>query len=410
MRIEIITIGDEILIGQITDTNSAWIAAELAKVGFETVAISTVADKKDSIIEALDIALNRADVLLLTGGIGPTKDDITKNTLCEYFDTDLVFDESVLENINQILIRRKYTLNELTKSQAMVPRGCTVIQNKTGTAPITWFNKGGKVLVSMPGVPTEMKTAMSDDIIPRLVKHFEVDNYQSTTLLVFGITESELAMKLNDFEEQLPDDTYLAYLPSFGIIRLRLSMRSKSNGKNLFELTHSLKKIVEPFLIDDVDRTIEELLGIILNDKKLTISTAESCTGGNISHRITRIAGASNYFKGSVVSYSNDIKINILGVDSLDIEQFGAVSSQVVEQMSVGCAKVLESDCVIAVSGISGPDGGTTDKPVGTTWICTKYRDKVLTNKYQFGSSREVNIERASNLGILQMIGMLKSN
>ncbi|NLX81836.1 MAG: competence/damage-inducible protein A, partial [Proteiniphilum sp.] len=251
MLVEIITIGDEILIGQITDTNSTWMAAQLTKLGFEVVAISSVADQKDSITKAIDIAFSRADILLLTGGIGPTKDDITKNTLCSYFNTDLIFDEAVLQNINEIFWRRKYTLNELTRSQAMVPRGSTVIQNRAGTAPIIWFEKNDKILVSMPGVPSEMKTAMSNDILPKLVNQFNVDNYLSTTLSVSGITESDLAIRLNDFENRLPYYTNLAYLPAYGIIRLRLSLRNRRSGDNLNELTNELKQLVKPFLIDD---------------------------------------------------------------------------------------------------------------------------------------------------------------
>lgn len=408
MLVEIITIGDEILIGQITDTNSTWMAAQLTKQGFEVVAISSVADQKDSITKAIDIAFSRADILLLTGGIGPTKDDITKNTLCSYFNTDLIFDEAVLQNINEIFWRRKYTLNELTRSQAMVPRGSTVIQNRAGTAPIIWFEKNDKILVSMPGVPSEMKTAMRNDILPKLVNQFNVDNYMCTTLSVSGITESDLAIKLNDFENKLPDYTNLAYLPAYGIIRLRLSLRNRRNGDNLNELTNELKQLVKPFLIDDEDRPIEMLLGILLNEKKLTISTAESCTGGRVSQRITKIAGASNYYKGSIVSYSNEAKINLLGVNSQTLDKHGAVSKQVVEQMAISCCKQLNTDCSIAISGIAGPSGGTDDKPVGTTWICTKYGDKILTKLYQFVSAREINIERATNAGILQIIGMIR--
>lgn len=408
MRIEIITIGDEILIGQIIDTNSAWMATELTKVGFEIVAISSVADQKQSIINALDIAFKRSDVLLLTGGIGPTKDDITKKTICDYFNTELIFDESVLDNINIILSQRKYSINELTRSQAYVPKNSTVIQNSTGTAPILLFEKDNKVLVSMPGVPSEMKTAMSNDIIPMLTKRFIVDNYHSTTLSVSGITESDLAIKLNNFEEKLPFDANLAYLPAYGIIRLRLSVRNNINGNNLTNQVNELKQLIAPYLIDDVDRKIEVLLSKLLIEKKLTISTAESCTGGRIASRITKIEGASNYYMGSIVSYSNQAKTNILGVNPIDIETHGSVSSQVVKQMADGCIKTLKTNCTIAISGIAGPDGGSDDKPVGTTWISTRYNDKEITRLYQFGNNRSINIERAANAGILQMIEMIR--
>lgn len=408
MKIEIITIGDEILIGQIIDTNSTWMATELTKTGFEVVAITSVGDLAGDITKTIDMALGRADVVLMTGGIGPTKDDITKKTLCEYFGTELVFDDSVLDNIKEIFRKKQNRLNELTRNQAYVPKDCTVIQNRVGTAPLLWFEKEKKVLVSMPGVPFEMKNAMSTEIIPRLIEHYSVDNYKSVTFSVSGITESALAMMLGDFEDNLPANSALAYLPSYGLIRLRLSIRSSSNGDNLLRLAEELKQLVTEYLVDEVDRPIEELLGKILVEKGLTLAIAESCTGGEISHRITSVSGSSEYFIGGVVSYANGAKQKILGVRNESLQEYGAVSAEVVEEMVAGVAELLGSDCAIAVSGIAGPNGGSEEKPVGTTWVSTKYGNNVLTEKYQFSTSRAENISRAANMALLQLIKMVR--
>lgn len=408
MKIEIITIGDEILIGQIIDTNSTWMATELTKTGFEVVAITSVGDLAGDITKTIDMALGRADVVLMTGGIGPTKDDITKKTLCEYFGTELVFDDSVLDNIKEIFRKKQNRLNELTRNQAYVPKDCTVIQNRVGTAPLLWFEKEEKVLVSMPGVPFEMKNAMSTEIIPRLIEHYSVDNYKSVTFSVSGITESALAMMLGDFEDNLPANSALAYLPSYGLIRLRLSIRSSSNGDNLLRLAEELKQLVTEYLVDEVDRPIEELLGKILVEKGLTLAIAESCTGGEISHRITSVSGSSEYFIGGVVSYANGAKQKILGVRNESLQEYGAVSAEVVEEMVAGVAERLGSDCAIAVSGIAGPNGGSEEKPVGTTWVSTKYGNNVLTEKYQFSTSRAENISRAANMALLQLIKMVR--
>lgn len=407
MKIEIIPIGDEILIGQIIDTNSAWMAAELTREGFEIVAISTVGDQEENIVKALDIAFSRADVVLMTGGVGPTKDDITKTTLCNYFNTGLIFDDSVLENINRIFAHKNYVLNDLTRNQAYVPEDCTVIQNKAGTAPVLWFEQNGKILVSMPGIPFEMKTVMTDEIIPRLKKQFQSIDYLKSSFLVSGITESALASRLEDFEAKLSDVFSLAYLPSYGLIRLRLSAWGKENSYGMEIQKEKLKNAVKDILVDESDKPLETILGEKLRSKKLSISTAESCTGGNIAHRITLIPGASDYFKGSIVSYANQVKSDILGVDFEIIEKYGAVSQEVVGQMARNISEKLKTDCSIAVSGIAGPTGGTPDKPVGTVWICTKVKDQILTQKYQFGTSREENINRTTNMALLQMIRML---
>lgn len=407
MKIEIITIGDEILIGEIVDTNAAWMSAELTKNGFEITAISTVGDNADAIIRALDAGFERADVLLLTGGIGPTNDDITKHTLCNYFHTALVFNDEVLQNIEHVFLKRNLQFNQLTRNQAYVPANCTVIQNKVGTAPVLWFEQNEKVLVSMPGVPFEMKTAMSTDIIPLLQKRFQVKEYIRRSFLVSGITESALATKLSDFENALPPKFSLAYLPSFGFIRLRLSVWGDEHLQEMKSQSRQLKRVLGNHFVAKSENPPEALLGKKLKKENLSISTAESCTGGYIAHRITKIPGASDYYEGSIVSYDNRIKEELLDVDKNILDRNGAVSREVVEQMAQHVAEKLKTDCSIAVSGIMGPEGGTKDKPVGTVWICTKYREKINSSVYLVGRDRQENIARTANLAIIQMLKML---
>lgn len=407
MKVEIITIGDEILIGQIIDTNSAWMAAELTKSGFEVTSIQSVGDSAQTIIDAIELAFSRADVLLLTGGIGPTNDDITKSTLCRYFNTKLIFSDEVLENIEKIFANRSIALNDLTRNQALVPEECTIIQNKAGTAPILWFERGGKVLVSMPGVPFEMKTAMAGDIIPRLQSQFSLEDYLRQSALIAGITESGLAIRLAGFEKELPNGISLAYLPSFGMIKLRLFTRNTDDPVLFQQQAEKLKALISDLLVSETEKSLEELLGEKLQAGKLTVSTAESCTGGLIAHKITSVAGASAYFRGSIVAYNNEVKKNILNVNKSDLDTFSAVSEEVVVQMAGNCAKLLKTDCAIAVSGIAGPTGGSEEEPVGTIWISTYCRGEILSKKYNVGNSRRENIERSSNMAMLQMLKML---
>ncbi len=408
MKVEIITIGDEILIGQIVDSNSSWLARELTQHGFEIEAITSVGDQSVNIIEAIDIAFKRADILLLTGGMGPTNDDITKHTLCQYFHTALEFNDKVLQNIESIFIRRNLSLNQLTKKQAYVPASCTVIQNKFGTAPILWFDKNEKVLVSMPGVPFEMKHSIQNDIIPLLQKKFQATQYISRSCIVAGITESALATQLAEFEQQLPHDFSIAYLPYLGYIRLRLSVLGKERLPEIKQQALKLKKILDSNFVSKGVKMPEELLGEKLYKKHLTISTAESCTGGFVSHKITVVPGASNYYKGSIISYDNLVKEELLVVDKKTIKSKGSVSKEVVEQMARTIASKLRTDCSIAVSGIMGPDGGTKDKPVGTVWISTLYNDDINSVEYNVGNSRVENIERTANLAIFQLLKMLE--
>jgi len=407
VKVEIITIGDEILIGQIVDTNSAWMATELNTAGFELAQITSVHDDANHIIEALEMALKRADVVLFTGGIGPTNDDITKQTLCSYFDTKLVFNDSVYQNIERLFANRpNYKMNELTKAQAMVPENCTLIQNEVGTAPITWFDKEGKVVVSMPGVPYEMKRAMSVEIIPRLQKQFDTPVIIHKTVQVYGYTESALALKIAEWESNLPEYIHLAYLPNSGVVKLRLSGFLENVLALEFVMNQQLdllSQLLGNAIVANEDILIEQLLGNLLIASGKTVSTAESCTGGNIAHVFTSLSGSSSFFKGSVVAYANEVKENVLQVNSADIETFGAVSQQVVEQMAVGVRKLLKTDVAIATSGIAGPTGGSDEKPVGTTWIAVCSDDMVVSREFSFGKLREQNILRATQAALLML-------
>ena len=409
--IEIITIGDEILIGQIVDTNSAWMAVELNKAGFQLAQITSVHDEADHIKKALDEALLRADVVLMTGGLGPTKDDITKQTLCEYFGTKLVFNPEVLENIQQIYHTRQSVMNELTKSQAMVPENCTVIQNRAGSAPITWFEKEGKVIVSMPGVPLEMKKVMSEEIIPRLQKHFKTPAIIHKTVQVYGIPESQLALRLTEWENSLPEYLHLAYLPNFGIVKLRISGAGQDKYKleeAINQQVETLKSILGESIFAYEDKPVEKIIYEKLKSSGLTVSTAESCTGGNIAHRLTLIPGISDCFKGTVVAYHNELKINMLGVSAQDIEQYGAVSSQVATQMAEGARKVMQTDLAVATTGIAGPTGGTDEKPVGTIWISVSSPERTITRSFNFGQfARENFIERSTMAALMMLNEMI---
>lgn len=408
MKAAIVTIGDEILIGQIVNTNSSWMAQKMTVSGFEVSEIISIGDDAQQIKDTIKDLFQRVDVILTTGGLGPTKDDITKRTLCEYYNTELVFDELVYENITRVVAKQTY-LNELTRNQAYVPKDCTVIQNEVGTAPITWFERNGKVLVSMPGVPYEMKYAMENQIVTRLQKKYQTESYVSHVLIVNGYTESALAIHLTDFENNLPEGFGLAYLPGLSIMRLRLFVKGEHRREELNVEVDKLRVLLGKAIIAEKDISIEEILGNKLSENNLALSTAESCTGGNIAHMITSVSGSSRYFKGSIVSYSNEVKEHSLGVSMESLRKFGAVSEKVVQEMALGVQLQMKTDCSIAVSGIAGPDGGSDEKPVGTVWICTRYKDQERTELYRFGKFRDANIGRATNKAMLQLIEMIDS-
>ena len=410
MFAEIITIGDELLIGQVTDTNSTWMGRELNKVGIEVIRVVSVRDRADEIIEAVDASMKRADIVLVTGGLGPTKDDITKQTLCKYFGTRLIFSEAIFENVKRVLAG-KIPMNALNKSQAMVPEDCIVINNRVGSASVSWFEKDGKVLVSMPGVPQEMTTVMSEEVIPRLCAKFRMDAIVHRTFTVQNYPESVLAEKLESWEMALPACLKLAYLPKPGLIRLRLTGR----GQNRSEVeacvnteSAKLEAILGEDILDEEDTPIEILIGELLKKKNLTLSTAESCTGGSIAARITSVAGSSEYFKGSIVAYANEVKTELLGVSMETLEKRGAVSEETVIEMVKGAMKALKTDCAVATSGIAGPSGGTEEKPVGTVWIAAAYKSEICTMKQETNRGREMNVERASNNALLLLRKLVK--
>ena len=410
MFAEIITIGDELLIGQVTDTNSAWMGRELNKVGIEVIRVVSVRDRAEEITEAVDASMKRADIVLMTGGLGPTKDDITKQTLCEYFGTKLIFSEAVFENVKRVLAG-KIPMNALNKSQAMVPENCTVINNRVGSASVSWFEKDSKVLVSMPGVPQEMTTVMSEEVIPRLCAKFHTDAIVHRTFTVQNYPESVLAEKLEPWEVALPSCIKLAYLPKPGLIRLRLTGRGQDRQEVetcLNVESAKLEAILGEDILDEEDTPIEILIGELLKKKKLTLSTAESCTGGSIAARVTSVAGSSEYFKGSVVAYSNEVKMKLLGVSMETLEKKGAVSEETVIEMVKGAMKALKTDCAVATSGIAGPGGGTKEKPVGTVWIAAAYKNEIVAMKQEGDEGRKGNVEKAIQNALLLLCEKLK--
>jgi nicotinamide-nucleotide amidase len=396
-NVSIITIGDELLIGQVVDTNSAWMAQELNKAGIRVKRRVAVGDVWDEIWLALDEESAQADIILITGGLGPTADDITKPLLCKYFDATLIVDEGALKNVEYLF--EKVFKRELTRrniKQAEVPDVCTVLQNKRGTAPGMLFNKNGKVYVSMPGVPHEMQGMMTDDVIPFLQKQFSTAHITHRTLLTFGIGESTLADLVQEYEEALPANIKLAYLPNYGMVRLRLTANGKDNGeteKLVNEKFLELQDLVKEFLVTNEDEPMEKVLGKLLLQKNKTISTAESCTGGYIAHLITSIPGSSAFYEGSVVSYSNSVKKDVLGVGEKTLLQNGAVSEEAVTEMVKGALQTIKTDYAIAVSGIMGPDGGTGEKPVGTVWIAVGNDQETKTQKFHFRFNRQRNIQ-----------------
>ncbi|MCK4406392.1 MAG: competence/damage-inducible protein A [Bacteroidales bacterium] len=400
MIAEIISIGDELLIGQVVNTNASWIAEQLNLAGIEVQQITTISDKREQILKILARAYLRSDIILITGGLGPTKDDITKQTLCEFFNTSLVFNNEAYEQIYELFKARGFKVTELNRQQAELPANCIPLKNKNGTAPGMWFNKDGKIFVSMPGVPFEMKPMITEQVIPRLRKFYKTGFIIHKTILTQGIGESFLTEIISDWEKNLPENFSLAYLPQPGIVRLRITAKGKNKEKLIQEINSFSGKLQEiiPDLIFGYEKdTLEEITGKLLKDKNQTLSTAESCTGGYISHLITSVPGSSNYYIGSVIAYSNQIKESLLGVKNKTLIDNGAVSKQVVTEMALGVQQKFKTDYAIATSGIAGPDGGTEKKPVGTTWIAIATPGKkVIAKKYLFGEQRGRNIRKAA--------------
>ncbi len=392
----IITIGDELLIGQVIDTNSAWMAQELNKWGIRVVRRVAVGDVWDEIWTALDEEQKYADIILITGGLGPTADDITKPLLCKYFGGKMLVNEAARQNVLDIFTRLNRPIIERNLKQAEVPDVCTVLQNKRGTAPGMWFEKDGKVFVSMPGVPHEMKGMMEDDVIPMLLKQFRFPAIIHKTLLTAGVGESFLAELIQDFEATLPAHIKLAYLPNYGMVRLRLTstgFEKEKTGKEVQEFFETLQSLVKEYMVTNEDEPVEKVVGKLLMAKGKTLCTAESCSGGYIAHLLTSIPGSSGFYEGSVVSYSYKAKEDLLQVDKEILGSKGAVSEEVVLQMAAGALKNIRSDYVIAVSGIMGPDGGLPGKPVGTVWVAFGNKEKIETQKLYFRFDRMRNIQ-----------------
>lgn len=404
MKAEIITIGDEILIGQIVDTNSAWIAREFNLAGIEIYQITSVHDDRVHILKALSEAEKNADLVLLTGGLGPTKDDITKNVLCEYFGTKLFFHQPTHDTIVDRFRLRNVPMNKLNRDQAMMPESCTILPNDCGTAPGMWFEKKNTIFVSVPGVPFEMEHLVADRILPRLRETGRTKAIFHRTVLTQGIPESALALKIELWEDSLPSFVKLAYLPNPMSVRLRLSAIGDDKEmlkKVVNDEVEKLRQIIPDAIFGYDDDELAGVVGKLLRERGATLAVAESCTGGYISHLITSVAGSSDYYKGSVTAYSNEAKQNLLGVSAESLEKFGAVSREVAEQMAMGARKVLNADFALATTGIAGPGGGTEEKPVGTVWIAIASKDSVFSQKFTFiNDKRERTIIRSAQTAL----------
>ena len=396
IQASIITIGDELLIGQVIDSNSAWMAQELNKVGIQVVRRVAVGDQWDDIWKALDDEQQDAEVILITGGLGPTSDDITKPLLCKYFRCKMKVNEAARQNVIDIFTKLNRPILERNLLQGEVPDNCVVLQNKRGTAPGMCFAKNFKIFISMPGVPHEMKGMMTDDVLPLLKKHFKLPTIIHKTLLTAGVGESFLAELIKEFEEALPKNIRLAYLPNYGMVRLRLTTTGFDGPaieKVIAQHFETLQSLVKEYMVTNEDEPLEKVVGKLLQSKGMTMCTAESCTGGYIAHLITAMPGSSKFYDGSVVSYSYKAKEDLLQVDKTTLESKGAVSEEIVIQMAKGALKNIGSDYVIAVSGIMGPDGGMPEKPVGTVWVAVGDQHKIETHKLAFRFDRERNIQ-----------------
>lgn len=404
---EIITIGDEILFGHILDTNTQWIGGELTAAGILPVRKTSVGDRYEEIIEALHRAFERYDVVIVTGGLGPTKDDITKKTLCDFFNTELVMHEEALAHVTAFFAKRGREMIEANRQQAALPKSCKYLVNHWGTAPGMWFEQDGKVLVSLPGVPYEMKELMTHSVLPGLKAYFVLPVIVHHTIRTIGIGESFLAEKIAPWEDSLPAHIKLAYLPSFSGVRLRLTGFGKDENEVKSEIlgySETLKEPIGAYIYGYGEIEIEEAIGQLLNDNPATVSTAESCTGGYVAHRLTSVPGSSAYFSGSVVSYSNKVKEEVLGVPGEYLRDYGAVSEQVAVAMAEGVREKLKSTYAISTTGVAGPSGGTPEKPVGTVWIACAGPEGTVTRKLQLGTLRDVNIQ----LTAMHVLNMLR--
>jgi len=414
VKTEIITIGDEILIGQISDTNGPFLASELSKNGFDVCRMNSLKDDVNEIVQSLNESAQRSDLVFITGGLGPTKDDVTRKAITRYFDCQWEENTAVLERIREFFSVRGYSLTPLNREQAQVPEGSSIFMNPVGTAPGIWLTRGDTHFIFMPGVPFEMQQLIKDHILPELKDRFISSHHIHRNIATQGLPESYLADRLKNWQDNLPDNTTLAFLPAPGIIYLRLT--ASGNDPEILEQLldeniKRLKKIIPDHLVHVGDETLEQLIAAYLVSRGQTLSIAESCTGGNISARIISVPGSSRYFKGSVIAYTNAVKQELLGVTSSSLASHGSVSQKVVEEMARGILDLYQSDFAVAVSGIAGPDGGTESKPVGLTWIAVANQDKIISRKFLFGTVRSVNIQKAANtaLNLLREIILMGS-
>jgi nicotinamide-nucleotide amidase len=399
VKAEIITIGDEILYGQILDTNTQWISLELDKLGIKTVRKSSVGDQKSEILQILTEASQRADVVFITGGLGPTKDDLTKKILAEYFGCELAMHSVALQDVTEFFAKRGRELSAINKEQALLPTKAAFIRNSQGTAPGMWFNEKGVIWVSMPGVPYEMKNIMEQEVLPRLVKHFHMPVIYHKVIKTVGIGESYLSDLIESWELQLPEHIKLAYLPSMGIVKLRLTAMGQDLARLQEEVEVELQKVnplIKPYIFGYEKDELAEVVGRLLMDQHATLSVAESCTGGHLAHQFTQNPGSSAYFIGGILSYANQVKMDQLGVSSEILASDGAVSEACIQAMAQGVQKRLGTTYALATSGIAGPDGGTEEKPVGTVWIALAHPTGVITRKLTLGGTRMQNIYLSS--------------
>lgn len=398
MKAKIISIGDELLIGQVVNTNAAWLGNILTINGMEVISTLTIGDGEQDIWEALD-ACSDVDIIVMTGGLGPTADDITKPTLCKYFNTELEFCQDAYDNVMSIFTKRGYHMTERNRGQAYIPKSCTYIPNRYGTAPCMWFEKGKSVYISMPGVPFEMKNVFEQEILPMLLSHFKITPYINKVVMTTGVGESFLADKIKDWEDALPDFLSLAYLPQYGMVRLRLEGRHPDRDflqHTIDERIEQLKDLIGEYIFGYDEKPLAEVVFEKLKAAGATMASAESCTGGSIAKMITAIPGSSEVFKGTVVSYATEVKENVLGVSHDDVVKYTVVSQQVAEQMAMGVKALLKTDYAVATTGVAGPGGGTEENPVGTVWIAVAGPAGLVSKRYNFGNSRENNIERAA--------------
>ncbi|NBP70538.1 MAG: competence/damage-inducible protein A [Cytophagia bacterium] len=403
---ELLTIGDEILYGQIVDTNSQWMGVELSNMGIKVVRKTSVGDIESEILQALKEAEERADIILITGGLGPTNDDLTKPCLAKYFNCDLVMNEEALAEVTEFFKSRGRELTELNRMQAALPSACEKITNPVGTAPGMWFNKGNKVFMSMPGVPHEMKKMMTEQVMPRLKKQYDLPVIYHKVIRTIGQGESFLADKIKDWENALPKHIKLAYLPSLGEVKLRLTCFGsslKALEEEAEKQTAALRLLIDQYIYGYGEEPIEVVIGNMLRARNMSLAIAESCTGGKVSHMITSVPGSSEYFQGSIIPYSYDIKMSQLGVKEETLNQYGAVSEQTIIEMATLVRQKFNTSIGVATSGIAGPGGATPEKPVGTVWIAFADGERVITKKLQLAKERHLNIQ-LSSMAVLNLI------